>query len=651
MIGQSGLLLTTNLTTSQEQASEEAQTPSDAARKDGGGGDNGFAKALLMSDPSAAQSTQSRTRQIELPAQAASGAAREVENSGKTIQRGIGDTNQGDRPSVKASLNGAMLSGKLDRPVGDMDVTLPAAKSMSTGAEIEVLAQEVASSMTRDEAGTNRPASLPPKSSLSPNFVASSGSDSPDTQYTQQNQAEAQVSALSVQDYGAEVKQELIDQGRPAPDPTQAASSPGPVSSTPGRLAAGGEEANLRSGARADLTGAPKSFVQPDIHASGDVPADQREPQLEGGAALRERLEAAATATRSEKTLEEVQSAATGNLPSGVANPSDAADLDVAEKLEILAVEAGPQSLALDPIWAPASLREVGQAGNVAPDATNGAGVTVPSETSARLSAVERIRSDGPPLANDPESAPEKMQELAPLKQDMRPEQALSATATAIGGQRSSLGSAGAPPSSEPPLPTPQLSPVSGASAEGSPSPATVVAQPAQMGAVTAASLKKLSLDDPLDIRAGLAGVSGTGSVRTEAPAAPLPSVAADPRVVIQQITQALIRMDGARTEVTLDPVELGRVSLTFVTKDDGVSVSVVADRPETADLLRRNSEQLQRDLTDAGYEGVELDFDEQDSDQGSRQKGDAADAAKTTQSQPVSYRVTHTDAGLDIRI
>ena len=110
--------------------------------------------------------------------------------------------------------------------------------------------------------------------------------------------------------------------------------------------------------------------------------------------------------------------------------------------------------------------------------------------------------------------------------------------------------------------------------------------------------------------------------------------------------------MDGARTEVTLDPVELGRVSLTFVTRDDGVSVSVVADRPETADLLRRNSEQLQRDLSEAGYEGVELDFDQQDSDQGNRQKAETAEAGKAAaQGQPISYRITHTDAGLDIRI
>ena len=83
-----------------------------------------------------------------------------------------------------------------------------------------------------------------------------------------------------------------------------------------------------------------------------------------------------------------------------------------------------------------------------------------------------------------------------------------------------------------------------------------------------------------------------------------------------------------------------------------GLSVSVVADRPETADLLRRNSEQLQRDLSEAGYEGVELDFDQQDSDQGNRQKAETAEAGKAAaQGQPISYRITHTDAGLDIRI
>ena len=129
------------------------------------------------------------------------------------------------------------------------------------------------------------------------------------------------------------------------------------------------------------------------------------------------------------------------------------------------------------------------------------------------------------------------------------------------------------------------------------------------------------------------------------------PPTPVDSKQVAQQINQAIIRMDGARTEVMLDPVELGRVSLTFITKDEGVTVLINADRSETADLLRRNGEQLQRDLSESGYAGVELEFDQSDDPHRDQSKPDGFNEAASTQSLSFSYDANSITSGLDIRI
>ncbi len=147
------------------------------------------------------------------------------------------------------------------------------------------------------------------------------------------------------------------------------------------------------------------------------------------------------------------------------------------------------------------------------------------------------------------------------------------------------------------------------------------------------------------------ATVASTTAPRLDAPSVAPAPISTDAKLVIQQINQAIIRMDGARTEVTLDPVELGRVSLTFITKDDGVTVLINADRSETADLLRRNGEQLQRDLSNAGYEDVDLEFSEKDDAQAKSPAADRFDDNGSTQSLSVSYDANFATSGLDIRI
>lgn len=158
--------------------------------------------------------------------------------------------------------------------------------------------------------------------------------------------------------------------------------------------------------------------------------------------------------------------------------------------------------------------------------------------------------------------------------------------------------------------------------------------------------------NERLDVSLGSAtSVTSSASSRAEAPIQTATPTPVESKQVVQQINQAIIRMDGARTEVMLDPVELGRVSLTFITKDEGVTVLITADRSETADLLRRNGEQLQRDLSESGYEGVELEFDQGDDAHQDRSKADGFKDATSTQSISISYDVSSIASGLDIRI
>jgi len=81
------------------------------------------------------------------------------------------------------------------------------------------------------------------------------------------------------------------------------------------------------------------------------------------------------------------------------------------------------------------------------------------------------------------------------------------------------------------------------------------------------------------------------------------------PHHLAGQITLAVAAASEGSVEIRLDPPELGRVQIRLESFENGVRAVVMAERPETQDLLRRNSETLARDLLEAGYSSVSLDF------------------------------------------
>ena len=95
----------------------------------------------------------------------------------------------------------------------------------------------------------------------------------------------------------------------------------------------------------------------------------------------------------------------------------------------------------------------------------------------------------------------------------------------------------------------------------------------------------------------------------TQLGAAALP---AQPHHVVMQIAAAIERgASGADRviDLVLNPEELGKVRLSLSQSDAGLSVSVLAERPETLDLLRRNIDLLAGEFLDIGYQSAEFSF------------------------------------------
>ena len=135
-------------------------------------------------------------------------------------------------------------------------------------------------------------------------------------------------------------------------------------------------------------------------------------------------------------------------------------------------------------------------------------------------------------------------------------------------------------------------------------------------------------------------------------------------RHVAAQVIDVLPSRADRPVEISLNPEELGRVRMTVITGDSGVTLSIVAERPETLDLLRRHIDQLATELRRLGYESPSFEFSGSDSGQrGSDQDTDAhtgvpmttgeTDELPPTTTSPPEPTATPARAasGLDLRV
>lgn len=100
--------------------------------------------------------------------------------------------------------------------------------------------------------------------------------------------------------------------------------------------------------------------------------------------------------------------------------------------------------------------------------------------------------------------------------------------------------------------------------------------------------------------------VQGPGSIAAKEGIQPLRIT---PEAISQQVVHVVVSHAEDRAELLLQPAELGRLRFEFSHRGDAVQVTIMAERPETMDLLRRNVDQLLGDLRTAGFSGSELSF------------------------------------------
>jgi flagellar hook-length control protein FliK len=193
------------------------------------------------------------------------------------------------------------------------------------------------------------------------------------------------------------------------------------------------------------------------------------------------------------------------------------------------------------------------------------------------------------------------------------------------------------------------------------PSPRDPIAKPIPSPIPIAPILAKLATPDPAilgdealgpDLGAppgSQSSVTTTAAATTALPRSYAPHVA-------HQIVTAIVQTSGATTEIALNPEELGRVRISVTAGDNGLTVAIIAERPETVDLMRRNIDLLTRELREMGYENPTFTFGDQsgDADQdqgdGTVQLGAASDPSTANEHPPNSIRVA-LSGGLDLKL
>jgi hypothetical protein len=82
---------------------------------------------------------------------------------------------------------------------------------------------------------------------------------------------------------------------------------------------------------------------------------------------------------------------------------------------------------------------------------------------------------------------------------------------------------------------------------------------------------------------------------------------------IARQIVEALQQVPNRPIEISLNPEELGRVRLAMSSTETGIVVNVLAERPETSDLMRRHIAGLEAAFRDIGYSDITFSFSDWD--------------------------------------
>lgn len=130
------------------------------------------------------------------------------------------------------------------------------------------------------------------------------------------------------------------------------------------------------------------------------------------------------------------------------------------------------------------------------------------------------------------------------------------------------------------------------------------------------------------------------------------------PISAVPQHIRALISANKPSSiELTLTPEDLGKLRLVFTPEGDKLRIIIQAERPETLDLLRRNTESFSADLRQSGYASASFSFASWGDSPSSRSnpKQDNADefvdSAEEAQAKPTPRATSIKPNGLDLRV
>ena len=126
-------------------------------------------------------------------------------------------------------------------------------------------------------------------------------------------------------------------------------------------------------------------------------------------------------------------------------------------------------------------------------------------------------------------------------------------------------------------------------------------------------------------------------------------------RSASHQIAVAVTRQSDGQTEIRLNPDELGRVRLALSPLENGIVLTIAAERPETADLMRRHLDGLAQEFKALGYDNITFAFagDDKESRTAQQQtKEDATDDSPDPSSDQANLaKLTVPTTGLDLRL
>ncbi|MDU8929619.1 flagellar hook-length control protein FliK [Alisedimentitalea sp. MJ-SS2] len=126
---------------------------------------------------------------------------------------------------------------------------------------------------------------------------------------------------------------------------------------------------------------------------------------------------------------------------------------------------------------------------------------------------------------------------------------------------------------------------------------------------------------------------------------------------IAQQIVTAIPHPNGQPIELRLNPEELGRVNLSLLQSDTAITVTILAERGETLDLLRRHIALLEREFRDIGFEKIQFTFGSSDHSNTNpeAEHGDDHPGNPTTVDAETDEGLDHTtlsvSEGLDLRL